>query len=268
MIQSERKKYILDVLNQENKVKAADVAKRFGVSMETVRRDLEELESGGCLRRVYGGAVTGTVYDVEEPYDSRQVIRLAEKQAIARRTVELLENGETVFMDGGTTLLEVARQIRSSKKNLTVITNAVEVAGEVVKSESCTVVLLGGLLTKGERITTGFLCNDNLSVFHAHKIIIGAAGISRSHGISDYSMEVAFTKRKMVQNADTVICASDADKFGKSVLNSVVPLGQVDILVTDWNAGEEQIRDCILAGMEVIRAKRPEEGAGSFPSLP
>lgn len=255
MIGSERKKYILDRLNQENKVKAADVAKRFRVSMETVRRDLEELENSGCLRRVYGGAVIGTVYDVEKPYDSRQIIRLEEKQAIAKRTLELLENGETVFLDGGTTLLEVAKQIRNSKKALTIITNAVAVAVEVVKNENCTVVLLGGILTKGESITTGFLCDDDLSVFHAHKIIIGAAGISRSHGISDYSMEVTFAKRKMVQKADTVICVSDSSKFGKSVLNSVVSLNDVDILVTDWHAEDAQIQDCVAAGVEVIRAQ-------------
>lgn len=257
MIQQERKTFILEMLDRDGKVKAADVSEKFGVSMETVRRDLEELESGGCLRRVYGGAVVGTVYDTEQPYDSRQVIWLAEKQAIARKTVELLENGETVFLDGGTTLLEVAKQIRNSRKSLTVITNAVPVAVEIVKNENCTVILLGGIITKGETLTTGFLCDDNLAMFHAHKIIIGAAGISKSHGVSDYTMGVTFTKRKMIQKADTVICVSDSSKFGKSVLNSVVDLEDVDILVTDWKAEDAQIRDCVQAGTWVIRA--PEE---------
>ena len=258
MIQPERKKYILEMLNQHNKVKASEVAEKFGVSMETVRRDLEELEGGGYLRRVYGGAVKGTVYDTEQPYDSRQVIHLAEKQAIAKRTVTLLEDGETVFLDGGTTLLEVAKQIRVSKKKLTIITNAVAVAVEIAKNENCTVVLLGGIITKGESITTGFLCNDELSIFHAHKIIIGAAGISKSHGISDYTLEVTFIKRKMVQKADTVICVSDSSKFGKSVLNSVVALEDVDILITDWKAEDDQIRECVEAGIEVIRAEQHE----------
>ena len=113
----QRKEFILDQLRLNRKVKASSIVKKFNVSMETVRRDLEELEKQGLLRKVYGGATVGRIYETEKPYGDRQIIRAKEKQAIAKATVDLLEDDDTLFLDGGTTLLEIAKEILAKLNN-------------------------------------------------------------------------------------------------------------------------------------------------------
>lgn len=148
MLQNERKQYILELINRDRIVRAADLVERLGVSMETIRRDLEELEKAGNLRRVYGGAVLGTIYSPEPSYYNREVTHAAQKRAIAAAVYNLIEDEDTLFLDGGTTLMEVARCIAAGNKRVTVITNAVQLSCEVVKNEFCGAILLGGALTR------------------------------------------------------------------------------------------------------------------------
>ena len=105
MLQNERKQYILELINRDRIVRAADLVERLGVSMETIRRDLEELEKAGNLRRVYGGAVLGTIYSPEPSYYNREVTHAAQKRAIAAAVYNLIEDEDTLFLDGGTTLM-------------------------------------------------------------------------------------------------------------------------------------------------------------------
>lgn len=255
MLQHERKQVILEMINRDRIVKAADLVERFGVSMETVRRDLEELEKSGSLRRVYGGAVLGTVYDSEPSYSNRQITHLEQKKAIAAATYGLIEQGDTLFLDGGTTLMEIATCIANgSKRGITVITNAINIACEVIKNEDCNVVLLGGAMTRGEPLTTGVLCNNNLRNFHANKIIMGAAGISGKYGVSDFSVDVGASKRDMLKRSDEVICVADFSKFGVNATNCICPISEITTLITDWSTPEAGYAYCVEAGVKVVVA--------------
>lgn len=255
MLQQERKQVIIEMINRDRIVKAVELAERFGVSMETVRRDLEELERSGSLRRVYGGAVLGTVYDPEPSYDNRQITRAEEKKAIARATYALIEEGDSLFLDGGTTLMELALCIANgNKRGLTVITNAVQIACEVIKNEDCTVILLGGTLTRGEPLTTGVLCNNNLHLFHVNRTIIGAAGLSAKFGVTDFSLDIGASKRDMLGRSDQVICVADHSKFRVNATNCICPINRIHTLVTDWKTPQQDYAYCTEAGVHVIVA--------------
>lgn len=250
----QRRDYILDVLNSDKKIRTSDIVKHFNVTMETVRRDLKQLEDEGLLRRIYGGAIPGRIYEPEPSYDSRQITRLNEKISIAKKTIELLDINDTVFLDGGTTLLQVAKEIVKSKLNLTIITPAISIAEEVIKNKNCQVILLGGIVQGGETLVTGFLCNDNIQMFRAQKCIIGAAGITKKGGVTDYNMEVSFTKRKMISQSDNCIVASDSSKFGKEAMFQVSALIDVNAIVTDNKISDKDRFMCTDNGIDVILA--------------
>lgn len=255
MLQQERKQCIIEMINRDRIVKASDLVERFGVSMETVRRDLEELEKNGSLRRVYGGAVLGTVYDPEPSYNNRQITHAEQKKAIAVAAYGLIEPGDTLFLDGGTTLMELATCIANgSKRGLTVITNAINIACEVIKNADCNVILLGGSLTRGEPLTTGVLCNSNLHHFHANKIIMGAAGISEKYGVTDFSVDVGASKRDMLKRSDEIVCLADFSKFGVNATNCICTISEVDTLVTDWMTPREDYSYFLEAGVKVVSA--------------
>ncbi len=151
MLQNERKQYILELINRDRIVRAADLVERLGVSMETIRRDLEELEKAGNLRRVYGGAVLGTIYSPEPSYYNREVTHAAQKRAIAAAVYNLIEDEDTLFLDGGTTpdgggALHCGREQAGHRHHQ----HAVQLSCEVVKNEFCGAILLGGAPDPGE----------------------------------------------------------------------------------------------------------------------
>src|SRR5690606_10861785 len=131
MLAQERHKKIMEILKANQIVKVADLCSRFDVSIETVRRDLEHLEIEGKLKRVYGGAILNQKSSAEPSYHSRYIKNAEEKQIIGKRTSELISDGETLIIDLGTTTLEVARHLKNKKK-LTVITNCISIAQELV----------------------------------------------------------------------------------------------------------------------------------------
>ena len=250
-----RRSQIVDKITEERMVKVSDLMQKFDVSIETIRRDLEYLEKCGYLKRVYGGAVLDGLYGQEPSYEHREVINYHEKQAIAAKTAELIDDGDAIIIDVGTTTLEVAHCL-GMKKNLTVITNATLVAHSLMAHENCRVILLGGELRRGELSVSGFLCNTNLQHFHANKAIIGVGGITIDGGISDYHIEEANCRRTMISRADKVIAVADYSKFDVTALNSVCEINRIDALVTDWSTPAKTLSAYRGAGVNVLVAQR------------
>lgn len=250
----QRKEFILEQLRVNRKVKASTIVKKFNVSMETVRRDLEELENLGYLRKVYGGATVGRIYEPEQPYTDRQVIRSKEKKAIAKAAVDLINDGDVVFLDGGTTILEIAKEIHKRNLKITIITISLHVAEIINRCANTEVIFLGGLLHKEEDITSGVMCLNNLKIFHAQKAIIGVASITESNGITDYSFDATMIKRQMIDQSDTSIFVADYSKFNKGVIYTVAELDDVDIIITASNTCDADIQMCQNHGIDVIIA--------------
>lgn len=241
MLAQERRQIIIDLINKHRVVKVQDLMATFNVSIETVRRDLDFLESQGYLRKVYGGAVLSKRLADEPSYSAREVANLEEKRQIGIKCAELVEDGETLIIDLGTTTLEVAKNLKD-KRNLTIITNAINIALELINIKDFRVFFAGGRLRYGDLSCSGFLTEDFLRQFNVDKAIIGVGGITLEDGISDYHVDESGTRRVMIEQSNKVIAVADYSKFGVKAFTKVCDLEDIDVLVTDWNVDEHLLK--------------------------
>ncbi len=239
-MKTQRQNEIIQLLTEQRMVKVCDLVERFDVSTETIRRDLEYLEKKGHLSRIYGGATIKTMRGQEPEYAFRETKNYDIKIAIGRRAAELVEDGDTIIIDLGTTTLEFSRFLHT-KKNLTVFTNSIQIASELVKSPEIRVFLLGGELRHGELATSGYLAEQMIDLFHVDKLFMGVGALTLKRGIEDYQVEEANLRRHFIKQSQIVIALADYSKFGVRALNHVCNLDKLDILVTDGNTDEKML---------------------------
>lgn len=249
----DRRNQIVELINKQRTVKNSELIDRFGISIETVRRDLEYLEQQGYLKRVYGGAVVRTPLGNEPEYNSRARENSNRKEAIAAAAAQLISPDETIFLDVGTTLLTMAQHIRSGFP-FTVFTNSIRTAISLSQLPDCSVILPGGQMRSGELALSGFPAEENMQHFNISKAFIGVAGITES-GITDYHLGEASLRRQVIRNANQVIVLADSSKFGVRAMNNVCSLADVDIVVTDSQVPAKYVRQLEQAGIHVILAK-------------
>lgn len=253
MIAEERYRAILDYLAREGVVRTHELASRFGVSRETIRRDLEHLEAEGRLHRVHGGAAGTQSRGAEPSYASRTSVNMAEKRAIAQEAAALVRDGETLLFDVGTTVLEVAHHLKN-KQRLTCLTNSLRTALALLENPSSRVYLLGGRVRAGEYATSGFHAEAMLDEFHVDRAIIGAGGMTPGVGVTDYHEPEAGLRRIMAERAGEVVVVADHSKIGVVAFVRSMPCEMVDVLVTDWKVSDASVRAFESAGSRVIRA--------------
>ncbi|MCZ8521327.1 MULTISPECIES: DeoR/GlpR family DNA-binding transcription regulator [Paenibacillus] len=237
LLAEERKQYILDWLEREGKAMVVGLAAQLEVSTETVRRDMAALEKEGKLKRVYGGAVKPTFHNREAPYEQRQKVHQAGKEAIGRAAAELVQDGSTIAIDAGTTPLELAKAIRG-KMRLTVLTNSLSVAAcllELAGQErfSGKVILLGGELKPEQQAVNGPICEQMARQFRVDQAFLSIGGISLTHGVTDFDPSEASMSRTFAEIAQEVIVLADHSKLGISTFAYIMPLEKVDVIVTD-----------------------------------
>ena len=257
MLVQERRRSIIDRINTTRMVKVTELMDEYGVSIETVRRDLEYLEKHGHLLRVYGGATLPDIYGEEPTYGSREVLNYNEKRAIGRKTAELINDGETLFMEVGTTMMEVAACLKD-KKRLTVITNSTQIASVIVQNPDNHVILLGGEMRAGELATSGAIAEANLQNFYANKLIMGVGGITLTSGVTDYNIPEASLRRAMIARSKAVIAVADYSKFGVTAINYICPLSALHSLVVDWSVPQKTVSEYISNGIQVHIAPQIE----------
>ncbi|MCI1208352.1 MAG: DeoR/GlpR family DNA-binding transcription regulator [Treponema sp.] len=248
-----RRAEILARIRQEKMVTVTLLADEYKVSEETIRRDLVFLESKKYLKRVYGGAVLPEFYDKEPAYEKREGSNQEQKVAIAKAASTLINDDDVLFIDNGTTCLELAKQL-ADKNNLTVITYSLLVAKTIAENETAKVFLLGGQLRKGEMSVSGFLTNNNLSDFFADKVFIGAGGITVSDGVTDYHPEETNIRRKMIAHSKSIVVLADYTKFGISAMNAVCPVVKIDTLITDSRINKDIKDQYRKSGVNLIIA--------------
>lgn len=244
-----RRSQIAQMLEEQQAITNKELMECFGISIETVRRDLAYLEKKGVLSRVYGGAVKKEVARTEPLYAKRQGNNGKEKAAIAEATQTLIKENDIVFFDLGTTVEAVAKKIDKAK-NIHAFTNAIRTA--VVLSDICTdVILTGGKIRCGELSLSGYLTQANISGFNIDKAIIGVGGITEE-GISDFIPEEAGVRSQVIRNANKVIALADYTKFGVRAMCRVCSLEEIDILVTDENAPKDFLQKLEKKGIQII----------------
>jgi DeoR family transcriptional regulator of aga operon/DeoR family fructose operon transcriptional repressor len=249
----ERRNEIITKIRKQRTIKVSDLMDEYKVSIETIRRDLEYLEKQGYLRRVYGGAVLHGFYGEEPEYKNREIINYPQKQAIGVKAAEFINDGDTLFVDVGTTTLEVVKHL-GGKKNLTVITNATLVAHELIHHEGCRVILLGGELRRGELSVSGSISDANIKNFFATKTLLGIGGITAETGVTDYYMQEVSTRRIMLEHSDEVIAVADYSKFGVIAMNYVCPVEKIHTLITDWTTPPKVLAEYRSRGIVVHTA--------------
>lgn len=247
----QRKDEIIRLVSENKIVKANELASIFKVSMETIRRDLADLEKDGIIKRVHGGAMLNLNYSAEPDFSYREVKNFEEKLLIGKKAASLVEDGDAIIIDIGTTTLEFAKFLKG-KKNLTVFTNSIKIALELMDESEITVIMLGGVVRKGEGTTSGYWSEDMIDQFYVEKFFLGVGCLTLENGVMDYHIEETNLRRHCIKHARQVIALADYTKFGSKALNQVCPLAQIDTLVTDNKADKKYIRGIREKGIDVI----------------
>ncbi|WP_339240735.1 DeoR/GlpR family DNA-binding transcription regulator [Paenibacillus sp. FSL R5-0517] len=236
----ERKNTILTRLATQGKVQVQALADLFQVSTETIRRDLDRLEKEGELRKVYGGAVRVRSGMIEAPFQKRAQLQMSEKQRIGIAAAALIEDGETVMLDNGTTTLEIMRQLRN-RSQVTVITNSVPILTCALEGFAGKIIFAGGEINSAVQASTGPVTHELLSQFKVNKAFISAGGVSLMDGVTDYLLEEALVSRRMMERAEESILVADHTKFGRSTFAQISPMNHVSMVITDSECSTEWI---------------------------
>ncbi len=231
MPQSFRLPEILDIARSEGKVTVDNLAARFGVSVQTIRRDLSDLADAGRLERVHGGAVLPSgVSNIA--YEERRSLNHAAKSAIARSCAALIPDGASVFLNIGTTTEAVAHEL-SGHRDLMVMTNNMNVAGLLAGHLDCDVIVTGGTLRRSDGGLTGDLAVQTVEQFRFDIAVIGCSAIDPSGDMLDFDLQEVQVSRAVIRQSRQVILAADHSKFDRSAPVRIAGLDQVDVFVTD-----------------------------------
>lgn len=234
----DRKKSILKLLENEEKVQVRVLAKELQVSDETIRRDLDRLEKAGTLRKVYGGAVKARFNSWELPFDQKTAINENEKQAICKAAASYVKDDDIILIGNGTTPLEIVRYIKD-KKNITIITPSLPVMLLAMEIFNGRIIFIGGELEKHQKYTSGPLSDGMLQYLKANKAFIAAGGISAADGITDYDLNGSSISRKMMERSEEVFILADHTKFGKTTFAYMCSISEVSMIITDKNCSVE-----------------------------
>lgn len=229
MYMIERQHQILQFIRQHKVVKLVTLTKEFNVSMETIRRDVQQLMQNKKIEKFYGGVKY--IEPVEGLIDQRLHEQLAEKIAIAKACASLVQDGECIFIDSGTTTYQMTPFLLDKEK-LTVVTNSLPVAFDLIGS-NIEVILLGGKVRHSEKSVASNEFLFRFEHLNINKAFICASGVSIEKGISDFSLDEAITRKQIISISQTVYVATDSSKFNKDVAIQVCPVNDIDIIITD-----------------------------------
>jgi DeoR/GlpR family transcriptional regulator of sugar metabolism len=246
----ERHRAILDRLRDAGKVKVDELAATFRVSAPTVRSDLARLEEQGLLQRTHGGAISASPTLFEPVYSQRLVMRHAEKRAIARAAADMVQDGETILLDAGTTTFEIALLLKE-RAALTVVTNSIPVAAALMESPGIQVTLVGGKVQPRRLAILGPPAVRFLEAFHVDRAFVAFNGVHAVTGFTAVDFDAAEMKRKMMECASETVVVADASKIGKVAFAVAAPLSEARLLITDQSVSEEQRTALEAAGLRV-----------------
>ena len=255
MYPEERQQAIATLVTERGRLAVTAVAEQFGVTTETVRRDLALLERAGMLRRVHGGAVpAGALTLVETGLHERHGTRTEAKRAIAAAALDLLPRRDgSVLLDGGTSTAALA-DVLPADRRLYVATNSVPIAARLSASPAVTLHVLGGRVRGLTQTAVGDATVRAMEDLRVDVAFLGANGITPGHGFSTPDEVEAATKRAMVRSAQRVVVLADSSKLGREHLVRFASVEDVDVLVTDRAADPGVVAELETTGMEVLVA--------------
>jgi len=249
----ERQKQILSLLTRQGRLSVTEIVNQFEISEATARRDLESLASQGKVQRVHGGVISVEQAPPELPILERKGEQTDEKTRIGLSAASLIADKETVFLGSGTTVLEVARNLRD-RKNLTVLTNSLPVLNMLAGIKDVTVISLGGMLRESEMSFIGHITEQALTEVRADKVIMGTRGLSLEHGLTNDYLQETLTDRAILKIGREVIIVADHTKVNRVSTALLAPLNAMRTFVTDSKADKKFVQALKKMGINVVIA--------------
>ncbi|MDH6109429.1 DeoR family transcriptional regulator of aga operon [Kitasatospora sp. MAP12-15] len=252
MLKADRTARILDHIAKEGSADVHALTELLSVSGATIRRDLQSLHEQGLLHRTRGGAVTGTV-NLELPLRHRAGRQQSEKRRIALAAAALVPDGAVVGMTGGTTVTEIAR-VLAERSGLTIVTNAVNIAADLIVRSDIRLVVVGGNARTASYELVGPAAERMLSQYHLDIAFIGVDGLTASEGCTTHDEMEAHTDRAFLRSSARSVVVADNTKIGRVTFAEICPLSDIDDLVTDTALSETQEKAITDRGVHVLRA--------------
>lgn len=238
IFQQERLDKILDLLEDKERILTNDLAEELNTSPTTIRKDLTILEGEGLLKRTHGGAVKTKRLFPGLALSEKAKIRIDEKLRLVKEAAKLVEEGDTIILDSGSTTSLLAKEIKTIK-NLTVITNAVNVVSELLSS-SARIIVIGGLLVKDSLTLVGPLADNTLQMISSGKLFMGVDGIDYKIGLTTPNLQEAHTTSVMMSVSGQTILMADESKFDRRSLGVISPIESLDVLITTKNLSDKE----------------------------
>jgi DeoR/GlpR family transcriptional regulator of sugar metabolism len=269
----ERQQHIAQAVEEHGRVRVTDLAERFDVSEVTIRKDLRVLETEGRVVRAHGGALAPGRSRPERAFEVRERLQRTEKERIGAAAADLVIDGESIALDASTTALAMARSLkaRGSWVHLTVITNGLRIATELVGHRGITVAMPGGFVRSEALSLVGPLGSGLLEKVNIQKAFMGAAGFTLDTGLSDATDEEAQIKRLIVGAASEVVALVDHTKWGRTAFATFCPTDMLTAVVTDGEAPAEMVDTLrerlvvvhVTPGLETTPAPGPRSSSDS-----
>ncbi len=253
----ERRSRILEELKRKNIVRVTELSEKFRVSSVSIRRDLQELEEMGLLKRIQGGAVNAFLNNLTPPLAQRMEINNEKKDRIGRVAASLVKHGDRLIIDSGTTTLRVAKYITgriAEIQSLTIITGFLPIVRELGHLGGVHMILLGGIYLPEYDLVVGPPTIEQLKGLHAEKMFLGTDGLTLQKGLTTANLLEAEVARAMVRAADKVIVVTDSSKIGMIGLATIMPIDRIHTLITDTDAPSDFVTMLQDQGVEVILA--------------
>lgn len=237
LLAHQRREKIMEMMREDGVVKVINLSRIFKVSEVTIRQDLEKLENNGLIQREHGGAFLKNINSQVKSFSLQNRENMDKKSKIAGKAVEYIHDGDTIILDSGSTTTEIGRHIKGYK-NLTVITNALNIAFELGADPEINLVVTGGEFKAPTLSLTGQKAADFFENLHVDKLFLATAGISLKSGLTYPSISDIVVKRAMIESADTVYLVADSSKIGKASFASLGALSLIDYIITDSEINE------------------------------
>lgn len=248
----ERRDSIIKLIQKNGKVRVDSLSENFNVSTVTIRNDLDFLEKKGILHRTHGGAlIRKNVYE-DPSLEEKQLLYKEEKQRIGEKAIEMINDGDSILLDSGTTALEVALRLEN-KKNLTVMTNAINLSLKLGEFDNINVMLTGGLLRKESFSLVGPESEATISNYYFDKLFLGVDGLDINFGLTTPNPMEAQLNRIMVERSQQVIAVTDSSKFGRHSFSYICNIDVISTLITDNKITSEFEKELLRRNIDVIK---------------
>lgn len=241
MLANQRRDKIFELIQEDGSAKVINLAKIFKVTEVTIRQDLEKLEKDGLVIKEHGGAFLKDIKDQVQSFSLGHKENIDKKELIARKSIEFIENGDSIILDSGSTTTEIAKLLKGFK-NLTVITNALNIALMLGADPGIELIVTGGEFKPPTLSLTGQKAADSFKGLNVQKLFLATAGISLKSGLTYPSISDLVVKKAMIEAADTTYLVADSTKIGKSAFASLGALSLIDYIITD-NGIEEKHKE-------------------------